>query len=369
MKEETTEVKTGRFKTKRQYKNFVTGLKGKVRLLSPVAFLKAEKLSIMLEGTRFKITLCDNSTIDFEEVDTDSSNQEMIKRFIEEIDGSEVTGYMQKFVINGLEFETEDGKPCYLEVEHKKPIEKMFSLFDEKKEISTAGLSILDELFQSESDDQPTTEFKEPKKKKNSPKKSVSSDFMKESFEKMNLEKIQELKERILSKEEEIFKNSVDLERCESKNTKLIDELKTLNTRLKSLQPKDEPVGYDFYVSQENKTGIELSESLKEVVSKISPILKLNEDAVIDILTGGFYTITIQNQDGTEKVSKDIISKIVSIDPDSTIEILESNKFNYRGKMTWHQIVDSLIFKGFEQNPEFDKKCGSNSYESEETSK
>ena len=97
--------------------------------------------------------------------------------------------------------------------------------------------------------------------------------------------------------------------------------------------------------------------------------LVVNEDAVIDILTGGFYTITIQNQYGTEKVSKDIISKVVSIDPDSTIEILESNKFNYRGKMTWHQIVDSLIFKGFEQNPEFDKKCGSNSYESEETSK
>jgi len=368
MKEETTEVKTGQFKTKRQYKNFVTGLKGKVRLLSPVAFLKAEKLSIMLEGTRFKITLCDNSTIDFVEVDTDNSNQEMIKRFIEEIDGLEVTGYMQKFVINGLEFETEDGKPCYLEVEHKKPIEKMFSIFDEKKEISAKGLSILDELFQSESDVQPTTQFKEPKKKKSS-KKSVSSDFMKESFEKMNLEKIQELKERILSKEEEIFKNSVELERCESKNSKLIDELKTLNTRLRSLQPKDEPIGYDFHVSQENKTGIELSESLKEVVSKISPILKLNEDAVIDILTGGFYTITIQNQDGTDKVSKDVVNKLVSIDPDSTIEILESNKFNYRGKMTWHQIVDSLIFKGFEQNPEFDKKCGSNSYESEETSK
>ena len=50
------------------------------------------------------------------------------------------------------------------------------------------------------------SEFKEPKKTKKSSKKSVSSDFMKESFEKMNLEKIQELKERILSKEEEIFK-------------------------------------------------------------------------------------------------------------------------------------------------------------------
>jgi hypothetical protein len=37
--------------------------------------------------------------------------------------------------------------------------------------------------------------------------------------------------------------------------------------------------------------------------------------------------------------------------------------------MTWHQLVDKMIRMGFDQNPDFDKECGSNSYETKEEEK
>jgi hypothetical protein len=110
----------------------------------------------MLEGVIFKVTICDEGTINFEEVNTNQTNSDMIKNFIEEIDSLDVTGYTKKFVVSGLEFYDDDAKPCYLEVEHTKPIDKLFSLFDEdsNQEISEAGMSIIDALFSSETDEE-----------------------------------------------------------------------------------------------------------------------------------------------------------------------------------------------------------------------
>jgi hypothetical protein len=44
-------------------------------------------------------------------------------------------------------------------------------------------------------------------------------------------------------------------------------------------------------------------------------------------------------------------------------------EFEYRGDMTWHQLVGKMLRKGFEQEPEFDKLCQSNSYDSHEEKK
>jgi hypothetical protein len=46
--------------------------------------------------------------------------------------------------------------------------------------------------------------------------------------------------------------------------------------------------------------------------------------------------------------------------------MISSTEFEYRGELNWHQLVDKMIRMGFEQNPEFDQECGSNSYESKE---
>ena len=122
--EEVKEPIIGEFKPKRKFLNFVSAVNGaKIRFIRDVAFLKGSKLSGMLEDVVFKITICDEGTINFEEVDTNLCDNAMIKRFITEFDETPTTGYAQKFVLSGFEFTDVDNKRCYLEVEHKKPID------------------------------------------------------------------------------------------------------------------------------------------------------------------------------------------------------------------------------------------------------
>jgi hypothetical protein len=52
----------------------------------------------MLEGVIFKITICDEGTIDFEEVDTNISDKAMRQRLIDDIDSNDVTGYTQSLL-------------------------------------------------------------------------------------------------------------------------------------------------------------------------------------------------------------------------------------------------------------------------------
>ena len=387
--DEEKEPVIGQFTPKRKFLNFVTGLKGRVRLLSNYAFIKGEQFSGMLEGVILKVTICDEGTINFEEVDTNQTNSDMIKNFIEEIDSRDVTGYTKKFVVSGLEFYDDDAKPCYLEVEHTKPINKLFSLFDEDsdQEISEAGMSILDALFSSETDEELQREFEGESDEEiqlsmkdvqiildavenppvpNESLKNAAQSFMEESFIKMNEEKVIELKDRIDKTEKEIVKLNYEIKQSESKLSSSKESLRVLNTRLGSLQTKDEPVGYDFFVSAEIKSEIEPDANLVAVVEKIAPILSLNTPVVIDMLTGSYFTIKIKNQTTDQEVSREIIQKISKIDVTGSITMISSTEFEYRGELNWHQLVDKMIRMGFEQNPEFDKECGSNSYESKE---
>jgi hypothetical protein len=375
--DEENEVKEpviGQYKPKRKFLNFVTGLKGRIRLLSNYAFIKGEQLSGMLEGVVFKITICDEGTINFEEVDTSQTTSDMIQRLVDEIDSRDVTGYTQKFVVASLNFYDDEDKICYLEVEHKKPIDMLFSLFDEKEktnEITETGMSILDALFSSETDEELSRELEGESDEKDSEPEVVETEsqkMMRESFEKMNAEKVQELKDRIEKTENDIIKLKVEVKQSESKIKSQSEDLKVLNTRLVSLTPKDSSIGYDFFVSSENKTGIEPDEKLVEVIAKIAPLLKLNTPVVIDMLTKGYYTIKVQKQGPEEdknKLDKEIYQKIQKIDVMGKVTMVGTCEFEYRGDMTWHQLVDKMIRMGFEQNPDFDKECGSNSYESD----
>ena len=377
---ETSKEKViGNYKPKRKFLNFVTGLKGRIRLLSDYAFIRGEQLSGMLEGVIFKVTICDEGTINFEEVDTNQTTPDMIQRLINEIDALDVTGYTQKFVVSSLDFYDDDAKPCYLEVEHKKPIDMLFSLFDEEKpQVTETGMSILDALFSSETDEELAREFEgesdEEIQKESEPEvvENEAQKMMREAFEKMNAEKVQELKNRIEKTEKEISKLRIDVKQAESKITSSNEDLKVLNTRLDSLSPKDPSIGYDFFVSTENKTGIEPDENLVSVVEKIAPLLKLNTPVVIDMLTKGYYTIKVQKQGSEEdknKLDKEIYQKIQKIDVMGKVTMTGTCEFEYRGDMTWHQLVDKMIRMGFDQNPDFDKECGSNSYETKEDEK
>ena len=400
-----TEVRTepiiGKFKPKRKFLNFISAVNGsRVRFIRDIAFVKGDKLSGVLEGVIFKVTICDEGTINFEEQrGSNLTDDAMIKRLISDIDDKDVTGYTQKFIVSGLEFNDIDGNLCYLEVEHQKPINKLKSLFEEDKklEVSQKSLSLLDDLFGSDEDQEEwdedhalsevmnsmlddlseediktIVEEVETPSKPSENLKSASELYMEEQFRKMNESKILELEYRIEETQKEIIRFNNDAKTAEKKAEEKSEALGILETRLETMKPGEEPNGYVFFVSEEQKEMESLTDEETKIALKISEIMKLKGDVIIKILTEGYYKIKIAKSDDitAEKVevTKEILEKM-SFDPMGKMRMETPGEFEYRGKLNWHQLVSKMIRAGFIQEPEFDKLCNSNSYESHEEEK
>jgi len=399
--EDNTQIKSepviGDFKPKRKFLNFVSVVNGKrIRFIRDVAFLKGEKLSGILEGVIFKITICDNGTINIEEQEgTNLSDKAMLQRLLNEIDQIDVTGYANKFIVSGLEFTDVDGMRCYLEVENQKPIDKLKSLFDEsdKVEVSGKGLSLLDDLFGSDDDEEfdedhalsevmnsmledlseedvkTIIEANENPPAPNDKLKTTAQSYMEESFRKMNDSKIIELEYRIEETQKEIIRLRNEAKMVEQKMEEKSEALGILETRLETMKPSDEPNGYVFFVSEEIKDMEGLTEEESKIALKIADIMKLKGDVIVTMLTEGYHKIKIAKAgDITNQefeLEKEIFQKISNLDIEGKISIVDG-EFQYRGKLNWHQLVSKMIRSGFAQDEEFDKLCSSNSYQSGE---
>ena len=391
---ETEDVRTepiiGEFKPKRKFLNFVSAVNGaRIRFIRDVAFLKGEKLSGVLEGAIFKITICDEGTINIEEQEgTNLSDKAMIQRLLNEIDEIDVTGYAQKFVVAGLEFNDIKGDRCYLEVEHQKPIDKLKSLFDEEEtvEVSQKSLSLLDDLFGSDDeeefdedhalsevmnsmlDDLSDEDINEIVESNEAPTEPTES-FLEQQFRKMNEAKIIELEYRIEETQREIIRYKNDAKQAESKAEEKVEALGILETRLETMKPGEEPNGYVFFVSEEQKDMEELDDTEAIVAAKIADIMKLKKDVLMKMLTDGYYKIKIAKSDDVTnqdfELEKEVYQKITTLDIEGKVKLTEEG-FEYRGKLNWHQLVAKMIRSGFTQDEEFDKLCNSNSYDSHE---
>lgn len=371
-KEETeTEVEVkepviGEFKPKRKFLSFVSAVAGKkIRLLRETAFIKGEQLSGTLEGAKFKITICDEGTIDFSEVEgTNLSDTAMRQRLIDDIDAIDVTGYAQKFIVAGLEFEDQDGYRCFLEVDYVKPYDKLMALFaeetnkveEEPAELSEKGLNFLDMLLSEDETEVETEPVVEPVKEET---------YLEKQFRLMNEGKVNELKERIEKTELEIKRYATEAKHAEANVEKSTEALALLETRLEALVPNATSNGYAFLVSDEQTSEITLDANSEQLVDKISTLLKIKKDKLVKYLTEGHYKISIANKANFEdkKVTKEIYQLIQSVDLLGKFTVVGDGEFEYRGKLNWHQLTAKMLKKGFEQDPEFDKVAGSNSYE------
>jgi hypothetical protein len=377
---EVKEVNLGEFKPKRKFISFISGVNGaRVRFNRDSAFVKGEKLSGMLEGVIFKITICDEGTINFEEVEgTELSDAAMRQRLLDDIDSMDVTGYTQKYVVANLEFTDMDGNRCYLEVDEAKPIDKLRMLFgsDEEEtkttepvEISAKGLSILDQLFGG-SDDTDETEVEETIEEEvvETPVVEVEEDYMAKQFRLMNEAKVVELQERIENSQKDIRKYNMDIKNAETNLKKVTDGLGVLESRLESLTPFDDANGYVFFISEEKKNIEGLNEDELKITNRIADLMNLKKDVLVKHLTEGFYTIKIAKKDDFEDktIDREIYKTIIDLDVTGKTSVTDTNEFEYRGSLNWHQLVQKMLRKGFEQEPDFDKLAGSNSYESKE---
>lgn len=371
VKEKIKIPKTSEFKTKRKYISFISALKGtNIRLNRECAFIDGSKLSGMMDGVKFKLTICEDGSINLEEIDTNFTNKDQLQHFINDLDEKDVTGYTGKFVIANLPLHDIDGNLCYLEVEHQKPIDNLLNLLDivdveeitQNTVLNEKSINKLDFLF-SDDDDEDENGVEETNEIQEEVISSKPLCFEEEMFKKLEEDKKKELNTRIENKTKEIQKTKNEINTITKKLNTYVEELKSLNSRLETMVENVEPNGYLFFVSEEIKSDIDINELEIKFIDKICDLLKVDKNALIDKVSGGYYKISISDENTISKLkpTQDLYDKIIQIDPLCNLSI-EDNEYVYKGELDWHMIVDKMLKLGFTQNAEFNKLCDSNSY-------
>lgn len=391
--EEIKEPVIGEFKPKDKFIQFV-GAKGNVNFLSDEAFIDGKYLSgLGLDGVKFKLTICDEGTVNFEEVDSTQTTKEQRQRLLEVISEKTIVPSRNKMmIINELPFmsvKTINDKqiPLYLAVDYQKPIDKLASLLDEDVTISDEQSSKLDNLlsmfddeeepklaqvlFESESDEELARELEgendiEVIATETEPVFDYNKQ-LKESFKKMKQEKLDELTKRLDNKQKELVKFTQDMNLSTKKVNDTKDEIKLLESRLETLTPDAEPIGYLFNVSEMQNEKIVLEPEIADIIkSKISKIKSINSEAFMKLFEQGEYIIRLGiDKDGILEEFTDYENLPESIKETLTkLQItLVDKQIKYIGELNWGDIVNKFVKAGFTQNSEFDKLCGSNSYQ------
>jgi len=385
MKSKKTKKKvTGDFKTETKFNEFIGG-KGFVNFISNEATIEGKYLSgLSFNDLLFKLKIYDDGTIDFDEVDTNKTTHEERKRLLQVIEDQTLTTYRNRTVVNELVFTSVEKVkdkfvPLYLSVDYVKPIEKLTALFDDGPTITDDAMHNLDSLLNSWLDEEDTDLFENKSDTDviDSGLVDVISTqpnlFLEQQFSKMKEEKLKELELKKLKAEKDLYnlKNQIS-----QLNTNLEDtqnELNLIESRIDDIQPISSPNGYYFNVSERQNEVVVLEPEISALIrDKVSKIKSINVDNFMKLFTNGEYKISIskitdEGFDVVEEVTNlpdDIQDKLNSLDLYIVDEI-----FTYNGEMSWGELVNKMVKMGFQQNPEFDKFCGSNSYSSKEETK
>lgn len=389
-------VVIGEFSPKDKFIEFIGG-SNHVNFLSKEAYIEGKQLSgLDYDGIKFKLTICDEGTVNFEEVGSNMTTSEQRGRLLELISDKTLVPYRQRWCVRELEFESVQhikGKsiPLFLSVEYQRPIDKLASIFDEVetpeiKEDLGSKLDILMSMFGEDS----SVEETEEDDVEIEVVEEVSSyqSTLEASFAKMKQEKIDEIKSRISQKEKDVRKFETDVVQSQKKVEDAKSELKLLEDRLETLQPVEPFNGYYFNVSERMNEKVDLEPEISELIlSKVRKIKGINAEAFMKLFENGEYQIRLgQNQDGVlteimdyeslpETVRKQLAGmniRLEPIDPSDAAMVamgvtdvaVMRAKLKYVGELSWGEIVQKMIKLGFGQESEFDKMCGSNSFES-----
>ena len=384
-----TQKTTGAITPSTKFIEFVGG-KGYINFISNQATIEGKYLSgLGMDGITFKLTIYEDGTLDFDEVDTTKTTQEERERLLNVILDKTLTPYRNRTVVNELTFTSvekvkDKNVPLYLSVEYVTPIEKLSSLFDDETiEVSDDAMDNLNDLLNSWFEDEEFAKMvDEMIDEENS--EVVEDTFMKhhdisinsmveDSFSKMKEDKLKELKSKKTKREDEINKYSFQISSIEKNLTEAKNDLRVIEGRIDDLQPIEPSNGYYFNVSEKQNETVILEPEIESIIKdKVSKVKSINVEAFMKLFTSGEYHIKISKKtdSGFEMVEEykdvptDVLEKLSSLDLS-----IDEGKMIFMGEMAWGEIVNKMIKMGFEQNPDFDKLCGSNSYTSTEETK
>jgi hypothetical protein len=380
---EETKNKVGKFITNTKFLEFVGG-KGHVNFITDEAIIEAKYLSgLDLDDVKFKLTICDDNTVDFDEVDSNTTTFEQRQRLLEIIEEKTATSYRNRTVIQELPFtSTKEVKdkfvPLYLAIEYVKPIEKLGSFFDDESDISEDALHNLDSLLNSWFEDEEfAKEVQEMIDEENieHSNETIMQDhdtnitsMVESSFLKMKGDKLKELKDNKFKKASELNKLEFQLSTIEKNIESIKGDIKLLEDRIDDIQPTEPPNGYYFFVSERQNEKVVLEPEIESIIKdKVSKIKSINVENFMKLFTDGEFHIKLSKKtdDGFELVEdylnlpEEIIHTLTNLNLG-----IDENHLIYQGELIWSQIVNKMLKLGFEQNPDFDKKCDSNSYHS-----
>ena len=389
---ENTEKTTGSFTPSTKFIEFVGG-KGYINFISNQATIEGKYLSgLGMDDITFKLTIYEDGTVDFDEVDTTKTTQEERERLLNVILDKTLTPYRGRTVVSELPFLSvekvkDKNVPLYLSVEYVTPIEKLTSLFDDRlfspNDISDDAMDNLNDLLNSWFEDEEfAKEVQEMVDEENS--EVVEDTIMKhhdtnintlveDSFSKMKEDKLNELKSKKTKREDEIMKYTFQISSIEKNLTESKNDLRVIEGRIDDLQPIEPSVGYYFNVSEKQNETVILEPEIESIIKdKVSKVKGINVEAFMKLFTSGEYHIKISKKTDSgfemvvdyKDVPSDVLEKLSSLDLS-----IDDKKMVYMGELSWGEMVNKMIKIGFEQNPDFDKLCGSNSYTSTEESK
>jgi hypothetical protein len=386
---ENTQKTTGTFTPSTKFIEFVGG-KGYINFISNQATIEGKCLSgLGMDDINFKLTIYEDGTVDFDEVDTTKTTQEERERLLNVILDKTLSPYRKRTVVSELPFLSvekvkDKNVPLYLAVEYTTPIEKLTSLFDDETiEVSDDAMNNLNDLLNSWFEDEDlANEVQEMVGEENT--EVIDNTIMKhhdtnintlveDSFSKMKLDKLNELKSKKTKREEEIMKYSFQISSIEKNLEEAKNDLRVIEGRIDDIQPVEPPIGYYFNVSEKQNETVILEPEIESIIKdKVSKVKGINVEAFMKLFTSGEYHIKIAKKidDGFSLVEdyKDVTSDV--LDKLSGLSLsIDDKKLVYMGEMSWGEMVNKMIKIGFEQSPDFDKLCGSNSYTSTEESK
>lgn len=366
---------TGEFKTKEKLHQFI-GSKGYLNFISNEATIDGKQLSgLGLDDLKFKMTIYEDETVDFEDIENQSTTVEFRKNLLDVIFEKTITPFRKKMVISELTFTSVqdfEGKkvPLYLSVDYKKPIEKLASIFDDEEvEVTDEQMNKLDDLlsiFGDEVKEVEEVEDEEDKVTEEIEVEKVTFDVnskLEESFKKMKEEKVENLKKELEKQKVNLDKFERDKKFAESKIEESKSEIRLLESRIESLQPELVPNGMYFNISERLNEKIVLEKEIYDIIkSKVDKVKGINSEAFMKLFQDGEFQIRFAKK--TENGFEELVD-LKELDsmhlPDLTFTI-KDNKLYYIGEIVWADLVNKFLKMGFSQDPDWDKLCNSNSY-------
>lgn len=372
-----TTQKTGQFKTKIKFIEFVGG-KGYINFIDNEAIIDGKQLSgLDMDGLKFKLTIHEDG-VDFDEVDTCQTTKEQRGRLLEIIEDKTSTRYRDRNVIRELTFESvkkvkDKIVPLHLAIEVSKPIDRLADILQQSTVVSNGALSALDDLLKQLDGDDDDIDFDFDKFEKSFEEisevvkdtKMTVNDEIEKSFKKMKDQKLDDLKNDKSKKIEDLAKLEYQFNSLNENINSIKDEIKLLADRIDDIQPVSEPLGYFFNVSERQNEKVIFEPEIEKVIKeKVSKIKSINVDNFMKLFIEGEFHIRISDKANTLEFDYNTLTDEIKSTLSELELTLDDSKLIYRGELTWSQIVNKMIKLGFTQDPGFDELCGSNSYKS-----